>query len=66
MMPVINSSLLQGWHSELSERDSGAVNVIATHETTGRSYNVTVQTRGPAGELEALQEIARRVGLADM
>ena len=56
---------IEGWHSEVNARDSGPINVRATHQTTGQSHEVTVQTRGQAGELEALQGIACRIGLSD-
>ncbi len=57
---------IRGWHSEISGRDSGPVNVIATNDATGESHEVTAHTRGAPGELEALQEIARRVGVCDV
>lgn len=57
---------IEGRHSEVSDRDSGPVNVIATNDATGESHEVTVNMRGAPGELEALQEIARRVGVGDV
>jgi len=54
---------IDGWHAEVSDRDSGPVTVIATHTVNGQEHHVTVQTRGKKGELEALQEIAHSIGL---
>ena len=57
---------IRGWHAEISDRESGPVIVHATNDATGESYEVEVPTRGAPGELEALREIARRIGVGDV
>ena len=57
---------IRGWRSGISDRDSGPLSVIATNDATGESHEVTVHTRGVPGELEALQELARQVGVGDV
>lgn len=56
---------LHGWHDAIDDRDGGPVIVEATHRSTGQTHRVEVQTRGPAGEAQALEELARRLGLSN-
>lgn len=54
---------LNGWHDTIRDRDGGPVIVEATHRSTGQTHRVEVQAGRPAGEAQALEELARRLSL---